>query len=276
MVANGVRVVRAGRWEDYLGCEELQRTARGPPDGAAVPAGLLRSLNEHGGLLLMALIGDLPVGLVLGHPALQGRALHHHSDLVLVMEGYRHQGVGFMLRRRQREEVLAQGLERITWTLDPLQADHSNLTFRKLGAYAEVYLGEPAEPRGGNLPGGPPADRLAVEWRLEDPGVLARLQGGNLTAWEPHGEDTINTTAPLPGGCRESIGANLRLHSPQLFLEVPWDLQPLGREHPDATMAWRKEVREALEHYFARRYRITDFALDRKYRRAFLVLTCAG
>lgn len=276
MVTNGVRVVRARRWEDYLGCEELQRTGCGPPGRAVVPAGLMRSLSEHGGLLLMALMGDVPVGLALGHPALQGRAVHHHSDLVLVEEGYRHQGVGFLLRSRQREEVLAQGLDRITWTLDPLQADHANLTFRKLGAYSEVYPGHFAEPRGGNLNGGPPIDGLAVDWRLEDPGVLARLRGRNLTAWEPHEDDTINTTAPRAGGCRESTGTNLRLHSSQLCLEIPWDLQSLGRGHPDATMAWREEVREAFEHYFARRYRITDFALDRKYRRAFLVLTCVG
>lgn len=276
MVASGIRVIRAQQWEDYRRCEDLQRVVCRPPEGVVVPAGLMKSLNEQGGLLLMALLGDEPVGLAFGYPALQGRAVHHHSDLVLVLGEHRHRGLGFLLRSRQREEVLAQGLGRITWTLDPLQADHANLAFRKLGACGEVYLEHLPGPRGDNPHAGPPVGCIAVEWRLEDPGVLARLQGGNLTAWEPHGDDTVNATAPLVGGCREPTGANLQLHSSPLFLEIPWDLQSLSREHPDATVAWRKEVRQAIEHYFARRYRITDFALDRRYRRAFHVLTCVG
>ncbi len=274
-MAGDVRVIKAHQWEDYLRCEELQR-AICPGGDPPVPAALLRPANEHGGLLLMALLGSEPVGLALGQLALEAQGLYHHSDLVGVLKEHRHRGIGFLLRTREREEVLAQGLHRMTWTLDPLQADHAGLTFRKLGGRCGVYLRDYLGPRGSAPRGGPSGDRLWVEWDLEGRGVLARLQGGDPRSWEPGGADSIGVTAPLAGGFREPRGVDLRLQAPALFLEIPWDLQSLEEEHPDVAAGWGREVRQALEHYFLRHYQIVDLAVDRRYRRAFHVLVGPG
>lgn len=264
-----IQVLRAKSWDDYAKCGDLLRTI--DARGSGIPPDVLRSSNEHGGLLLLALLHSQPVGLAFGHLALEGRSLHLHSDVLGVLPEHRHRGIGFLLKVRQREEALAQGLARIAWTLDPLQADHANLSFRKLGAHAGEYLRDYMGPRG-DAASGPSGDRLWVEWDLDDGGVAARLQGTYLRTWEIPGTDVINATEPLVGGFREPRGVDLSLFASPLFLEIPWDLEGLGKERPGVARAWGMAVRRALEHYLSRGYRIVDAAVDRKYRRVFHVL----
>ena len=45
-------------------------------------------------------------------------------------------GLGYRLKLAQRERALAQGLDLIEWTFDPLQAMNAHFNFAKLGGVA--------------------------------------------------------------------------------------------------------------------------------------------
>jgi len=68
--------------------------------------------------------------------------------------------LGLRLKLAQRERTLAQGLDLIEWTYDPLQAVNAHFNFSKLGVVVEEYLvnvyGDSSSP----LHAGAPTDRF--------------------------------------------------------------------------------------------------------------------
>ena len=82
---------------------------------------------------------------------------------------YRRWGVGWRLKMAQRDAVLAQGLERITWTFDPLESANAHLNFAKLGVISDTYLPDFYGAMPEALNAGLPSDRLLVAWLLARP-----------------------------------------------------------------------------------------------------------
>lgn len=145
--------------------EQLQRDAWGEPDIDVVPLHMLLTPPRHGGLLLGAFDGDRLVGFVFGFLGLtaDGR-LKHCSHMAGVHPDYRDQGVGYALKLAQREHVLAQGLDLVTWTFDPLETRNAQLNFHKLGAICNTYIRNLYGAMRAAINAGPPSDRFEVEW----------------------------------------------------------------------------------------------------------------
>ena len=59
--------------------------------------------------------------------------------MLAVKTAYRNHDLGYKLKLAQRERVLAQGIERMTWTFDPLQSLNAYFNFGKLGVVADAY-----------------------------------------------------------------------------------------------------------------------------------------
>src|SRR5437868_11635313 len=85
--------------------------------------------------------------------------------------------IGYLLKLAQRQKVLEQGIERMTWTFDPLQSVNAYFNFNKLGVVSDQYFvnfyGEDAASflhRNGT-------DRLWVTWLLSNRHVRERLDG---------------------------------------------------------------------------------------------------
>jgi len=88
----------------------------------------------------------------------------------------------------QRERVLAQGIERITWTFDPLQSLNAYFNFGKLGVLADTYKinfdGEATSSFLHQIG----TDRLWATWLLDSGRVRQRLQTEKQqTLLEPEG-----------------------------------------------------------------------------------------
>src|SRR4029079_19549863 len=86
--------------------------------------------------------------------------------------------LGGVLGLLQRERALAMGLDLVEWTYDPMQALNAHLNFAKLGVVVAEYevnvYGTSTSP----LHGGNPTDRFVAEWKIKDPRVEQRLNGG--------------------------------------------------------------------------------------------------
>jgi chorismate synthase len=121
---------------EYHACESLQHQVWAMPDDLeVVPLHILMPVQSHGGLLLGAFDGDALVGFVFGYLGMtQEGALKHCSHMMGVAPVYQSAGIGYQLKRAQREHALAQGHDLVTWTYDPLQSRNAYLNIRKLGA----------------------------------------------------------------------------------------------------------------------------------------------
>lgn len=119
------------------GCHEHERLANliwGSDPPSAVPTHMLVALSRSGGLVLGAYAGTLMVGMLVGVPSIRKGQLMHLSHMLGVHPGWRGRGVGDALKWRQREFVLAQGIETVHWTYDPLEAPNARLNVAHLGA----------------------------------------------------------------------------------------------------------------------------------------------
>jgi predicted GNAT superfamily acetyltransferase len=160
-----IREIR-GR-EELQAVETLQQEVWQCNDLEVVPAIHMTAARAVGAILLGAFDGAELIGFAYGFPGFEEEHRIIHSDMLAVRETYRDRGVGRALKLAQREAALARGIERITWTFDPLQTRNAFLNFEKLGVTADRYLrdfyGETSSPlhAGGT-------DRLWVTWHLRE------------------------------------------------------------------------------------------------------------
>src|SRR5215207_4085247 len=120
--------------------EELQKEIWGIPDLDVVPLTHLVAAKEAGGVLIGAFDGEALVGFVYGFPSFERGEMAHHSHMLAVKPVYRNYDLGRRLKLAQREHVIAQGMDRISWTFDPLQSLNAHFNFGKLGVLADRYL----------------------------------------------------------------------------------------------------------------------------------------
>src|SRR2546428_11867825 len=94
-----------------------------------------------------------------------------------VRPGLQDRGIGFLLKRAQRQEALERGLDRMVWTYDPLQSLNASFNLRKLGVTASRYYVDYYGEMPDAINRGLPSDRLVVDWRLREPAFATRLTG---------------------------------------------------------------------------------------------------
>ena len=68
------------------------------------------------------------------------------------------------LKQAQRERALTLGIQRITWTFDPLQSKNAHLNFAKLGTVSDRYKPDFYGPETSSLLHRNGTDRLWVTW----------------------------------------------------------------------------------------------------------------
>ncbi len=161
-----------GGREELRAVEALQKEVWGCEDREVVPYLHMIAARQVGAVLVGAFEGADLIGFAYGFPGFQGEHRVIHSDMLAVREAWRDRGVGRALKLAQRESALERGVDRITWTFDPLQTRNAYLNFEKLRVVADRYLrdfyGETSSPlhAGGT-------DRLWVTWHLRERPPLA-------------------------------------------------------------------------------------------------------
>lgn len=174
-------------------------------------------------------------------------------------------GLGHRLKLAQRERALALGYDLIEWTFDPLQAMNAHLNITKLGCVAEEYHRNVYGESTSALHRGTPTDRLVAQWRIDTPHVERRLASApelRFRTREVADAPVINPTT-MTDGWRGCARLEMDLDARRVWLEIPTGFTEMQHQAPDLALAWRLQTREAFETYFARGYRVVDFALDR-------------
>ena len=166
---------------EFTEAVRLQRTIWGFEDLELLPVRFFVVANKVGGQTIGAFDGARMVGFLLGIPGLKpGGVVYMHSHMMGVLEIYRNSGVGRMLKYAQRDDALANGLDLVEWTFDPLEIKNAFFNIERLGVVIRRYVLNQYGTTTSALHGGLPTDRCIAEWfiRREKPAakhVLARI-----------------------------------------------------------------------------------------------------
>ncbi len=263
--------------EEYRHAEELEREALGPEAALAVPAPLLRSLQDQGGLVLGAFADIYVAGVAVASLGWDGTTLFQQVHLAAVRPEYQNHRLGPRLLAYLRDEVLRLGLGEARWSFDPLHHPSASLSVRRLGARPDRYLANYFGDLAGADRPHEESDRLHVRWALADPEVERRLAG------PPPDASAERTRVERSSAVLETEAAESGLRVPTAVgepsgasasVEIPFDLQTVRTHEAASVRRWRHAVRDAFRAAFDVGYAVDDFAVVpiEHERRAFYLL----
>jgi predicted GNAT superfamily acetyltransferase len=212
---------------DIRAVEQLQKEVWGIPDLDVVPLTQLVAAKEAGGTLIGAFDDDVLVGFVYGFASFEFGKHAHHSHMLAVKPEYRNHDLGRRLKLAQREQVIAQGIDLITWTFDPLQSLNAHFNFNKLGVVADRYLPDFYGDEPASFLHQTGTDRLWVSWFVSE------------------------RSSPLVFDSDDSI-----------TIEIPGDINSLVQQQPQTAMKWREETRRAFMEAIKAGYVVVGFTRE--------------
>ncbi len=277
----GVTIRQLEVSEDFRQAEEAQRLIWSMPDAAeVVPLHLLVTAQKNGGLVLGAYDAEgRMIGVLFGFlgRTADGR-IKHCSHMMGVLPQYRQKGVGHALKCRQRQFVLDQGLDLVTWTYDPLEGPNATVNISKLGVICSTYLRNVYGAMQDGLNVGMDSDRFEVEWWIRSQRVEERLTGKHvrfpLEEWLEQGAEKVNQTDFTDEGLALPVNWQ-RATGPLAVVEIPGSIQAIKVADMDLAQAWRRHTRDIFEAHFASGYVAVEFVshMERGRRRNFYVLS---
>ncbi|MCG5213899.1 GNAT family N-acetyltransferase [Streptosporangium sp. KLBMP 9127] len=254
--SRGVRVCELREIEDFEQVSRLFDEIWHPtPTNPPITVELMRALAHSGNYVAGAYRNDQLVGGSVGFLAEPvGRGMHSHVTGVTLG------GTGFALKLHQRAWALARGLDRITWTYDPLVRRNAYFNLAKLGAAPVEYLQRFYGAMDDEVNAGDESDRILAAWELGAPHVVAAAGGEPYRPEVP--PDAVialedRAGRPVPGRADAAV----------VLVAVPEDVEALRRGAPEVAAEWRHAVREVLGGLLADGARVTGF-----HRRTYYVL----
>lgn len=245
--------------EEIRLCEDIQKQAWGMDEDGVVPAPHMNAVNYSGGMIAGGFVGPELVGFIYGflakhdHEEKQGFGLHSH--MMAVIPSYQGQGLGKQLKWFQRDWCLAQGLNWVTWTYDPMQAPNARLNLEHFAAYANHYKVNIYGEMDDALNRGMPTDRLLAWWPLQDDSVRALKDNGKRLT--PNHE--LNDVPFALQKTKEGFHKDLNLNTPVVQLQIPINLLSLIKQDAALALEWRLHARDVFLHYFEQGYTAKRF-----------------
>jgi chorismate synthase len=270
-----VEVRRLESLDELHQCEELQSRVWGPEDVVRVPALVMVTAQINGGFAFGAFSGNRMVGFVLASPGLTASGqVKQGSVLMAVDPSCQNSGVGYQLKLAQREAALAQGIDLITWTFDPLASANAHLNLQKLGCVVSRYFVDLYGTAERGLNAGLPTDRLFAEWWIREPSVVDRLARPRVESFA--GIPAVSEVAADTRGLPVLRRIDLDRGEPLLLVEIPESIREVKLADMELARDWRHGIRDIFQHYFARGYRAVGFQRLTENGRARCCFLCSA
>lgn len=251
---------------EYLAVEDLQRAVWHLAEVEIVPNHLLLTAQENGGLVIGAFdAAEHLVGFVFGFVGLtdDGRT-KHCSHMAGVHPDYQSLNIGYRLKLAQRERVLSQGLDLITWTFDPLESRNARLNFHKLGVICRTYRRDFYGVMRDGLNAGLPSDRFRVDWHIASEWVMSLLDGRRrpptLSTLLTEGAALLNRVpiSDLPRPPERTLPPS----GDRILIQIPAHFQAIKAADLGLARAWREHTRALFETAFAAGYTAVDLLFE--------------
>jgi len=242
--------------------ESLQKEVWGCEDRDIAPLTILAATREIGAILIGAFDGSSLIGFAYSFVGRENDRMVHHSHMLAVTPSHRNLNLGYRLKLAQRERALAQGINRMTWTFDPLQSLNAHFNFAKLGVVADAYkinfYGEATSSFLHQIGNG--TDRLWVTWPLDSRRVRERLQTKAGSRALILDLDRIARLVRVGPNSIPQLGQSSEvLGQKYLSIEIPADISGLQRESPALVVRWRETTRWAFSEAIASGYLVENF-----------------
>jgi predicted GNAT superfamily acetyltransferase len=184
---------------------ELQRTIWGFEEVDLLPVRFFIVASKIGGQAFGAFDGERMVAFCIALPGIRRQGPHSsvtatsylHSHMLGVLAEYRDYGIGRMLKFKQREEALWQGVDLIEWTFDPLELKNAYFNIERLGCIVRRYVRDQYGTTSSRLQAGLPTDRCTAEWWISSERVDA------LLANQPAPRPAIEARIAIPSNIGE-------------------------------------------------------------------------
>jgi predicted GNAT superfamily acetyltransferase len=229
-------------------------------DADVTPLALAAATRASGSIWLGAFQQQQLAGFAFAFPSLEQHKLGFHSHTVGVRASQQSAGVGFQLKLAQRKKVLALGLDKMTWTFDPLRARNAHFNFSKLGVLSNSYRIDFYGSHTSSPLFGHSTDRLWVSWHLDSPRVEERLKGKNVGAEVLDSLAHLNPLVRFNGDGQPVMGDfPSALGRQRAAIEVPGDFATMEVEDGDLAREWRFLTRHAFGEALKARFMVTEF-----------------
>jgi predicted GNAT superfamily acetyltransferase len=219
-------------------------------DGVApLPPELAWVFAHSGNYVAVARDAGEVVGAAIGFRGYDDAGPLLHSHIAGVVPGRQGGGIGYLLKQHQRRWALAEGLDRVTWTFDPLVARNAYFNVVKLGAQLTHYYVDFYGPMDDGINTGDETDRCLVTWRLDAPRAQTAAGGvfapADEAAWREAG--AVDVLCADAGGSPMVTAADAE----RRLISVPPDAVALRQRDPELARKWRLALREVLVAAFA-------------------------
>jgi predicted GNAT superfamily acetyltransferase len=242
----GVTVRPLSSRAEFVLAEGVQASAWGVGDRGVTPKEVLIAIHDNGGLVLGAFDGKSMVGYSLLMPGYRGGTVYMYSHQTGVTKDYQSKGVGYLLKRKQREVALKRGFKMIAWTFDPLIGRNAHFNVKKLGVIARNYMVDYYGPMDDSINWGLPTDRFLCEWYLDSSTQASiRPYRGGVTN-ETFRVIQRTGAEPYPR-CKDW---SIDLSAEKVLVDIPRDIVELKKKSLDEARKWREATRDAFQHYF--------------------------
>lgn len=242
---------------------DLQKAVWGMQDVEVSSPHTLKAVLSSGGAVIGAEIDGRLVGFCFGFGALRDGEVWLWSHMTGVHPAAQARGIGYRLKRAQRDWALRQGYRVMAWTFDPMQAGNANFNFNRLGVTARAYSVNHYGAMQDGLNAGLASDRLVAQWQLDElpqpPGPLAQDEGGGVHELGP---PRMVVYVDVQGViCR----AQPELAGEAAYgIEIPPDIADLKQRHVQRAKAWQLHVRAAMTELLDAGYIVSAFTRQRQ------------
>jgi len=277
-----IRIRDLATTAEFHACEAVQRAVWRTGEAEVVPLHVLITIQRNGGLVLGAFDeADRMLGFLVGFlGGRDGDVSHpkHCSHMMGVLEEARGRGVGYRLKCAQRDRVLRQGLDLVTWTYDPLESLNAALNIGKLGAICSTYIRDLYGSMDDELNAGLATDRFEVDWWIGSKRVAERVGGQRsrrrLSELTDGKRSVLNPAIWRSDGLLEPTNETGPLGDERVAVEIPAWIQAIKTGDPALALRWRAQTGELFEECFAAGYTVTEFASEpgEDDRRSYYVL----
>ncbi|MFS0555323.1 GNAT family N-acetyltransferase [Brevibacillus sp. 179-C9.3 HS] len=222
---------------------------------SAIPFHMTLTMHKFGGLFLGAFDDEELIGFLYSFPGFTNGEAHLCSHMLGFLPEYRKQGLGVQMKWLQKEEAVAAGYSKITWTYDPLETVNGVLNIAKLGGIVRTYLPNCYGQLDDDFNRGLPTDRFLVEWFIASDRVEARQSGKSSPPSFKDAPDILRLE--IMDGIPHPIESDLSREEPIVLLPVPAFFQDVKRADMTVASMWREMTRELFTAYFAKGYVVT-------------------
>ena len=203
------------------------------------------------------------VGAAVGFRGADAHGLHLHSHIAGVLPAYQGSSIGFALKQHQRSWALANGIDRITWTFDPLVGRNAYFNVVKLGAVVEHYYENFYGALDDDINSGDDSDRCYVGWLLDDPRVVAAAAGGatGVSADDIRAAGAVDILTEGTAG-EPVLGDSALTGMPLQLCQLPRDIIALRASQSALAREWRRAVRSVLSVALQRGFELVTVTRD--------------